>query len=94
MGTEAADIVESVGEGASEPEVGGAEVFVLRWEIVPIAGEVLISGGLLVGVTSERTESVDAPLGRGVVKLPGLLGGGGETGSSIAAAAFFGIEGS
>lgn len=91
LGTEAADIVESVGEGASEPEVGGAEVFVLRWEIVPIAGEVLISGGLLVGVTSERTESVDPPLGRGVMKLPGLTGGGGDTGSNEAAPGFLGV---
>lgn len=39
--------------------------------------------GLLVGVTSERTDSVDPPLGRGVMKLPGLLGPGGEEGSSV-----------
>ena len=83
FGTEAAEAVESVGDGASEPEVGGAEVFVLRWEMVPIAGEVLISVGLLVGVTSERTDSVDPPLGRGVMKLPGLPGAGGEEGSSV-----------
>ena len=82
LGTEAADIVESVGEGASDPEVGGADVLVRRWEIVPMAGEVLISGGLVVGVASERAETVDPPLGRGVMKLPGLFGGGGDAGSN------------
>ena len=81
FGTEAAEAVESVGDGASEPEVGGAEVFVLRWEMVPIAGEVLISVGLLVGVTSDRTERLEPPLGRGVMKLPGLPGGAGDAGS-------------
>ncbi len=86
FGTDAADVVESVGEGASEPEVGGAEVLIRRWDMVPRAGEVLISVGLLVGVTSERTESWDPPLGRGVMKLPGLPGGGGECGSNAATA--------
>ncbi len=49
--------------------------------MVPIAGEVLISVSLLVGVTSER-ETVEPTLGRGVVKLPGLAGGGGDAGSA------------
>ena len=34
FGTDAADVVESVGDGASEPD-GGAEVLPLRWWIVP-----------------------------------------------------------
>lgn len=51
--------------------------------MVPIAGEVLISVSLLVGVTSERAESVEPPLGRGVVKLFGLAGGGGDAGSAL-----------
>lgn len=50
--------------------------------MVPIAGEVLISVSLLVGVASDRIETVELPLGRGVVKLPGLTGGGGDVGSA------------
>ena len=68
---------------ASPPPLpGGADVFPRRWWIVPSAGDVLISvGGFAMGVASVRTDSVDPPRGRGVMKLPGLLGGGGDTGS-------------
>lgn len=33
-----------------------------------MTGEVFISGGIFVGVASDRVEKVDPPLGRGVVK--------------------------
>ena len=81
FGTDAADVVESVGDGASPFEDGGADDFPRRWWMVPIAGDVLISVGLLVGVTSDRTERLEPPLGRGVMKLPGLPGGAGDAGS-------------
>lgn len=80
FGTEAADMDESVGEGASEPEV---EVLPLRWAMALIAGEVLISVGLLVGVASDRTDTCDPPLWRGVTKFPGLLGVGDDGSNTL-----------
>lgn len=68
FGAEAADRVESVGDGASPPEPGGPDALPRRWEMVPKAGDVFMSAGLLVGVTSERTDIVDPPRGLGVVK--------------------------
>ena len=84
FGTDAADSVESVGDGASLALPGGADDLPRRWWIVPSAGDVLISVcGLFVGVASARTDSVELPRGLGVMKLPGLLGGGGEVGSKF-----------
>ena len=67
LGTDAAEVVESVGDDEDVDE-GGAEVLTRRCEMVPITGEVLIRGGIFVGVASDRVEKVDPPLGRGVVK--------------------------
>jgi hypothetical protein len=60
-GTDPADATESAGE--VERELGGADVFVLRWKIVPwVVVELMKDGWLAI---SERVVSWEVPRGRG-----------------------------
>lgn len=67
VGTDAFELVDSVGDEAALAIEGGADVLVRRREIVPCVGEELISGSWsreLALDASERAENVEPPRGR------------------------------